>query len=269
MKWFKRSKKKPHRKNEALLSLISQYIEENYEGYSYRDAYHFPKENDLAVEEGFDPFERSFALNEEPPTIDALINISEDEEWKVNRAPSASPESSLPTKREQRLHARRTPRGMTEDDPFDDIFKIFPPAKPAAEPSADASSDQLNRIKDLLEERGHIETFTEHMLRIISEKGYTEAEVYHRVFMDRKLFNKIRNTPDYQPSKRTALLIVIALKLSVPEAQELLEKAGYALTHCSKTDLIVECCLLQGVHDIFEINDMLDAFGMPLLSKCD
>lgn len=212
--------------NEALYSLIAQYIEDNYEGYSYREAYHFVDE-----------------LKKLPP-------ISEPQhEVFPSIAPSASEDYDI------------------DADPFDDIFKIFD-KRDTQEKPATTTDKQIDRIQDLLEERGHAETFTEHMLRIISEKELVESEVYHSVFMDRKLFNKIRNNTDYQPSKRTALQIAIALKLTVPEAQELLAKAGYTLTHCSKTDLIVECCLLQGVYDIFEINEMLDAFGMPPLMNC-
>ena len=145
-----------------------------------------------------------------------------------------------------------------EVDCFSDIFKIF------AEPRQIPYESVSNFLNEIVEE-----TFTEYMLRMIAEKGYDETEVYHNVFMDRKLFSKIRNDRFYQPSKRTALLIAIALRLTIPETQELLGKAGFALTHCSKTDLIIEFCIQQGVYDIFEINELLDAFHLPLLMKCD
>lgn len=228
---FKRGKKAEHQINESLLESVSQYIDAHYEGYSYRDAYHIDEAKPLPTK------------SDSAPKVKYSIN------------PLYSEEDTL----------------EPEIDSFDDIFKIFDKRKEEAkgEEISQRSDKQLARIKDLLQERGHEETFSEHMLRIISNKGLRETDVYHSVFMDRKLFNKIRNDPNYQPSKRTALQIVIALKLSVPEAQELLEKAGYALSHCSKTDLIVECCIRQGVYDIFDINDMLDSFGMPPLMKCD
>lgn len=109
------------------------------------------------------------------------------------------------------------------------------------------------------------DSFTEYMLRIIQERGLREADVYNRVFMDRKLFNKIRNNPAYQPSKRTALLLAIALRLNLAETEEFLEKAGFVLSHSNKTDLIVEYCISNKKYNIMEINDILDDFGMPPL----
>ena len=228
LNWFKCKPKAEHHMNESLLEAVSQYIDAHYKGYSYRDAYHFDEATPLAKP------------SDSAPTVKYSISPLSLDEYASEQ----------------------------EYDAFDDIFKIFGKREEVGEYASRRADRQLSHIKDFLEERGHVETFSEHMLRIISEKGLRETDVYHSIFMDRKLFNKIRNDPKYQPSKRTALQIVIALKLSVPEAQELLEKAGYALSHCSKTDLIVECCILQGVYDIFEINEMLDAFGMPPLMNC-
>ena len=217
-------KNSQHIKNEALISTISQYIEANYEGYSYREAYHFNEAN--AAPHG--------------------------------SSQKAAPEVSVfPLQEENNRNF--------DEDPFDDILGIF--GKTERETNPSQSGKQFDAIQDLLNERTHAETFTEYMLRIIAEKGLSETEVYHSVFMDRKLFNKIRNDANYQPSKRTALLIAIALKLSVQEAQELLGRAGFTLTHCSKTDLIIECCMLNGIYDIIEINEMLDAFGLQTLNK--
>ena len=217
-------KNSQHIKNKALITTISQYIEANYEGYSYREAYHF----------------------------------NEAEAAPHGPLQKAAPEPSV-------LPLLDDGDRNFDEDPFDDILAIF--GKTERETNLSQSEKQCDAIQDLLNERTHAETFTEYMLRIIAEKGLSETEVYHSVFMDRKLFNKIRNDANYQPSKRTALLIAIALKLSVPEAQELLGRAGFTLTHCSKTDLIIECCMLNGIYDIIEINEMLDAFGLQTLNK--
>ena len=75
-------------------------------------------------------------------------------------------------------------------------------------------------IRDYLIDQADNETFTEYMLRIIKERDLKEADVYNRVFMDRRHFNRIRNDPEYQPSKRTAMLPAIALHLSLSETQE-------------------------------------------------
>ena len=121
-------------------------------------------------------------------------------------------------------------------------------------------------IDDILEEFTDIETFTDFMLRIIREKDLIEADIYNGVFMDRKLFSKIRNDRNYQPSKRTAMLLSVALHLTVEETQTFLGKAGYSLTHTSKMDIVVEFFLLQGNYNVLDINEALYDRGLPLLN---
>ena len=121
-------------------------------------------------------------------------------------------------------------------------------------------------IDDILEEFTDIETFTDSMLRIIREKDLIEADIYNAVFMDRKLFSKIRNDRNYQPSKRTAMLLSVALHLTVEETQTFLGKAGYSLTHTNKMDIVVEFFLLQGNYNVLDINEALYDRGLPLLN---
>ena len=149
-------------------------------------------------------------------------------------------------------------------DPFDDIFKIFSEKSPKIPERAPVDE---NDIHSLLEAFERTETFTEALLRIIKERDLVEADVYNRVFMDRKLFNKIRNDRTYQPSKRTAILLSVALRLTVTETQEFLEKAGFALTHTSKTDIIIEFFMLRGNYNVLEINAALYEHHLPPLNK--
>ena len=118
------------------------------------------------------------------------------------------------------------------------------------------------------------ESFAEAVLRLIDKNGLTDPQCYSRSNLSKAVFNKLKQSAlnpkvaEYKPSKETALALTIGLKLSLDEAKQLLEKAGYAISHSSKRDLIVEYFLKNRMYDIDDLNIMLYDFKEKPLGSC-
>ena len=144
-------------------------------------------------------------------------------------------------------------------------------AAPAAKPASSGKSipgGLMARLKWKELIRRTDEGFSRALLRLIDEKGMKDAECYRKANVDRRLFAKIRSDPEYRPSKPTVFAFIMALELSLPEAEELLEKAGFAISHSSKMDLVIEYCIRERFYDVMQINEVLYELDLPLLGNC-
>ena len=107
--------------------------------------------------------------------------------------------------------------------------------------------------------------FTQTLLQLIDKTGKKDSEIYKKANISKQHFSKIRNNPDYKPTKATALALAIALELDLEQTKDLIGRAGYALTNSSKFDLIIQFFIQQKNYNIVEINIALYEFDQNLL----
>ena len=109
--------------------------------------------------------------------------------------------------------------------------------------------------------------FTETLLKLIDQIGKKDSEIYKRANLSKQHFSKIRNNPNYKPTKPTAIALALALELDLEATKDLIGRAGYALTNSSKFDLIIRYFIEQGNYNVVEINLALYEFDQPLLGS--
>ena len=107
--------------------------------------------------------------------------------------------------------------------------------------------------------------FTETLLKLIDERGKKDSEIYKKANISKQHFSKIRNNPNYKPTKPTAIALALALELDLEQTRDLIGRAGYALTNSSKFDLIIRYFIEQKNYNVVEINIALYERDQSLL----
>lgn len=144
---------------------------------------------------------------------------------------------------------------------FEEAIKDEAPMQaPALGSPSPAAMDHFDQLLDDLDL-----PFNKYLLQLIDKKGKKDSEVYKKANIDRKLFSKIRSDADYTPRKKTILSLALALELSLEETQDLLERAGYTLSHSKKFDVIIEYFIQSRQFNIFQINEVLFKYDLPTL----
>lgn len=154
------------------------------------------------------------------------------------------------------------PRASKAFEPAD----AMPVADMSNENEALAEYDELQIEKKLNERMEHMsDTFSQYLMYLIQERNMENADVYKRAIVDKKIFSKLKNNIDYQPQKITALCLCVGAKLNLDETKDLLSRAGYALSPCSKTDIIFSYFIENEIYDMIEIDIQLEEHGLPCI----
>lgn len=100
-------------------------------------------------------------------------------------------------------------------------------------------------------------TFKELLFIYIDDRDLKDSDVYNKVHIDRRLFNKIKNVRNYKPNKRNIILLGLSLELSIDELLNLLSTCSYTLSYNSYYDLIIRFCFINKIYSIAEVNELL------------
>lgn len=100
-------------------------------------------------------------------------------------------------------------------------------------------------------------SFNTLLFEFIDKRGYKDSEVYNNVYIDRRLFSKIRCNKNYIPKKETIIKLCISLRLNLDDTNKLLKSAGYTLSYSNDFDLIIIFCLENSIYDINIIESYL------------
>lgn len=111
------------------------------------------------------------------------------------------------------------------------------------------------------------ESFSDMLMRLIKESGMTPPQCYSKAGITKQHFSKINSDSLYQPKKDTVVAFALTLGLGLDKSKDLLESAGFALSHASIRDIIIEYFILNRIKSIDDLNAALDAKGYNILGE--
>ena len=129
-----------------------------------------------------------------------------------------------------------------------------------------SSSDSPLKALRTLEDNTNM-SFVDKMLDYINIKHMRDSDVYKAAQVDRRLFSKIVSDRSYKPAKDTCIALSLALRLSLSEANDILSRAGYVLSHSSNRDVVIEYFFREQIYNLNDVNEILFRLEQKLIGR--
>ena len=117
--------------------------------------------------------------------------------------------------------------------------------------------DDIEDIDTYINDNKEDYTFKEMLFKYIDDRNLKDSDVYNKVHIDRRLFNKIKNIKNYIPKKKNIILLGLSLELSIEELLNLLSTCSYTLSYNNYHDLIIRFCFINKIYYIKNVNELL------------
>lgn len=138
---------------------------------------------------------------------------------------------------------------------------------PIVKYSISASEETLDKAKKEIKNTELKPSFKDLLFQYIDKTGLTDAEVYKKALVSRKVFSKIRTGQTKNVSKNTAICLGLALELELNEFEKLLNSNNTILGDNNYFDIAIKWCIKNKIYDVEQVNDILYACDLKLLTK--
>ena len=196
---------------------------------------------------------------------DRLQEYSHDAGPQISHSNSEAPDSK--PEEEQAQYSPKKPQGQQSDahDRYSrrDNYNSLSIDRAVRSLS---STDSPARVLQVIEGNTDM-SFVDKMLEYINIKHLRDSAVYKAAQVDRRLFSKIVSDRTYKPAKDTCIALSLVLQLSLSEANDILSRAGYVLSHSSKRDVIIEYFFRERIYNLNEVNEILFRLEQKLIGR--
>lgn len=111
-------------------------------------------------------------------------------------------------------------------------------------------------------------SFAETLVKLMKERGISNKKLADASLVGEKTIQRLRNDEEYPTSIQSVLGLCVGLKLSVPEAEMLLDKTDFKLNSMKTEGYIYKCILgACAVNTIYQINEMLESNNIKPLGS--